>query len=146
MGRPSERICINFFFRYVVGIDGEQTEFEWHIFPGRTSLKILHKIQKDLEEQNIESQNFEDRIILLSMLNGAGISFDLEVKRNGLETQGKWQATANLMLEQFDESGHPLSKSVSPLSRGILRKKKNKETIHFTADALDPDLFYQTTH
>ena len=70
MGRPSGRIWTNFFSdRYLVGIDAEQIEFEWHIFPGRTSLKILHKIQKDLEEQNIESQTFEDQIIVLSMLN-----------------------------------------------------------------------------
>ena len=65
---------------------------------------------------------------------------DLEVKRNGMETHGKWQATANLMLEQFEESGHPVSQIVSPLSRGILRKKKNKETMPFTSYSLDTDL------
>ena len=60
--------------------------------------------------------------------------------------EGKWQATADLMVERFEESGHPAFKSVSPLARGILRKKNNKETIHFTADASNTELLYRTIH
>ena len=40
---------------------------EWNIHPGRTSLEILQKIQKDLQDQNIEPENFEGRIIFMSM-------------------------------------------------------------------------------
>ena len=44
-------------------------EFEWNIFPGLTSLEILQKIQKDLQNQNIEPVSFEERIIFMSMFN-----------------------------------------------------------------------------
>ena len=49
--------------------------------------------------------------------------------------EGKWQATVGQMVDRFEESGHPVFKSVSPLARGILRRKNNKETIHVNADA-----------
>ena len=50
------------------------------------------------------------------------------------------------MVDRFEESGHPVFKSVSPLARGILRRKNNKETIHFIADASNTKLFYRTIH
>ena len=56
-------------YRELFGIDGEPIEFEWNIFPGLTSLEILQKIQKDLQNQNIEPENFEGRIIFMSMFN-----------------------------------------------------------------------------
>ena len=155
------------------GIDGEPIEFEWNIFPGRTSLEILRKIQKDLQEQNIEPENFEDRIIFMSMFN------DIDWTRRGNSeqcisnpeqgknyakkfTQGHWtflglvsekkwygesnhllkengQDTANMMVEQFEETGHPVFKGVSPLARGILRKKNNKETIHFNGASMNAE-------
>ena len=43
----------SFFF---FGIDGEPIEFEWNIFPGLTSLELLQKIQKHLQDQNIEPE------------------------------------------------------------------------------------------
>ena len=47
-------------YRELFGIDGEPIEFEWHIFPGRTSLEIFQWIQKDLQDPNIEPQKFGD--------------------------------------------------------------------------------------
>ena len=38
-------------------------------FPGLTSLEILHKIHRDLQNQNIEPENFEGRMIFMSMFN-----------------------------------------------------------------------------
>ena len=144
-------------------IDGEPNELEWNIFPGRTSLEILRKIQKDLQEQSIEPENFEDRIICMSMFNdtdwtrrgnseqcvsnsdqvknyakkftqGHWTSLELgsEKKWYGKSNylpEGKWKDTANMMVEQFEESGHPVFKGVSTLARGILRKK-NKQGDH----------------
>ena len=55
--------------RELFGIDGESVEFEWNMFPGLTWLEILRKIQKDLPDQNIEPENFEGRIIFMSMFN-----------------------------------------------------------------------------
>ena len=49
--------------RELLGIDGEPIQFEWNIFPGSISLEILQKIQKDLQDRNIEPEDFEDRIM-----------------------------------------------------------------------------------
>ena len=51
------------------GVDGEPIEFEWHIFPGFLSYDILQRIQKVLQDQNIEPENFEDRVIFVSIFN-----------------------------------------------------------------------------
>ena len=45
--------------RVLFGIDGEPIEFEWNMFPGLTSLEIFQKVQKNLQDQNIEPEHFE---------------------------------------------------------------------------------------
>ena len=64
-------------YRESLGIDGEPIEFEWNIFPGLTSLEILQNIQGDLQERNIEPEDFEDRIIFMLMFN------DIEETKKG---------------------------------------------------------------
>ena len=54
-------------YRELFGIDGELVEFEWNIFPGFTPLQILHKIQEKLDACQTSPENFEDRIIFMSM-------------------------------------------------------------------------------
>ena len=39
------------------------------MFPGLASLEILQKIQRHLQDQNIEPEDFEGRIIFMSMFN-----------------------------------------------------------------------------
>ena len=51
-------------------IDGEHMEFEWRIFPGFTTLGILAEIQKMMAESKCEPEQFEGRIIFMSMLCG----------------------------------------------------------------------------
>ena len=41
----------------------------WNIFPGVTSLEIFQKAQKNLQDQKIDSEHLEGRIIFLSMFN-----------------------------------------------------------------------------
>ena len=49
--------------------------------------------------------------------------------------QGAWDLVAEEMLLLFAESGHPIFRSTTPLSRGKLKSKgKGKLSIHFTAD------------
>ena len=49
--------------------------------------------------------------------------------------QGAWDHVAEEMLLLFAESGHPIFRSTTPLSRGKLKSKgKGKVSIHFTAD------------
>ena len=50
-------------------------------FPGVTALVILQKFQNDLQDQNIEADNFEGRIIFMSMFN------DIEWTRRGNSEQ-----------------------------------------------------------
>ena len=38
------------FLKYLNQIDGEPIEFEWKIFPGPTTLRILEEIQKFMKE------------------------------------------------------------------------------------------------
>ena len=63
------------------GIGEEPIEFEWHIFPGHATLQILKEIQKDSQDRNIEPENFEDRIIFISMFN------DIEWTKSGKSEQ-----------------------------------------------------------
>ena len=49
--------------------------------------------------------------------------------------QGEWDRVAELMMIKFGESGHPVFRSTSPLSRGVLKSKGGgKLSIHFCAD------------
>ena len=57
----------------------------------------------------------------------------------------KWDSTATKMMERFKETGHPIFKSICALSRGILKRKNNRDTIHFNADASNTELLVRTT-
>ena len=49
--------------------------------------------------------------------------------------QGEWDRVAELMMIKFRESGHPVFRSTSPLSRGALKSRGGgKLSIHFCAD------------
>ena len=60
--------------------------------------------------------------------------------------EGKLDFTTTMMVERFKETGHPVLKSISALSRGILKGKKNRNTIHFNADASNTELLFRTIH
>ena len=122
-------------------MDGEPLEFEWNILPGLTSLQILHQIQNDLQERNIELEKFGDRIIFMSMFNDIewtakgneeffrtqkksknmhqnsrkdiGRSLDLETKRNGtLATTANQQTRRKMRLYGFSD-GATIPRSMS---------------------------------
>ena len=49
--------------------------------------------------------------------------------------QGEWDRVAELMMMEFSESGHPVFRATSPLSRGVLKSKgSGKLSTHFCAD------------
>ena len=49
--------------------------------------------------------------------------------------QGEWDRVAELMMLKFGESKHPVIRSTSPLSRGVLKSKGGgKLSIHFCVD------------
>ena len=58
--------------------------------------------------------------------------------------QGAWDHVAEDMLLKFAESGHPIFRSTTPLSRGKLKSKgKGKVSIHFSADQDTIDTIYR---
>ena len=50
------------------------------------------------------------------------------------------------MVKRFKDTGHPVVKSISALSRGILKRKNGRDTIHFTADASNTELLFRIIH
>ena len=82
----------------------------------------------------------------LELVNG--LSLDQVLRRNGIfprnSPQGAWDHVAEEMLLLFAESGHPIFRSTTPLSRGQLKSKgKGKVSIHFTADQDTIDTIYR---
>ena len=58
--------------------------------------------------------------------------------------QGVWDLFAEKMLLEFAESGHPIFRSTTPLSRGQLKSKgRGKLSLHFTADQDTGDTIYR---
>ena len=57
---------------------------------------------------------------------------------------GAWDHVAEDMLLKFAESGHPIFRATTPLSRGQLKSKgKGKVSIHFSADPDTVDTIYR---
>ena len=50
-------------------IDGMQTEFEWKICPGVTTIGILEEIQKLMKRRQRELEHYSDRTICMSMFD-----------------------------------------------------------------------------
>ena len=58
--------------------------------------------------------------------------------------QGEWDYIAEDMLLKFAESGHPIFRATTPLSRGKLKSKgKGKVSIHFRAEPDTIDTIYR---
>ena len=73
-----------------------QTEFEWRIFPGFTTLDILEEIQNFMKKIQCEPEQFKDRIIFMSMYN------DIVCEEQGnTENCEKNQLQLRIMLADF---------------------------------------------
>ena len=58
--------------------------------------------------------------------------------------QGEWDNMAERMLLEFAESGHPIFRATSPLSRGRLKTKGHgKLSIHYCADLETIQTFFR---
>ena len=51
------------------GIDGKPVEFEWNVFTRHTTIQILKEIQNRMAVRQTSPEDFEDRIIFISMVN-----------------------------------------------------------------------------
>ena len=57
--------------------------------------------------------------------------------------QGEWERVAESMMIKFRESGHPVFRATSPLSRGTLKSKgAGKLSIHFCANGDTIETFF----
>ena len=71
------------------------------------------------------------------MVLGNGHLLDQVLRKSGIlqRVVHKELGIADEMLLKFAESGHPIFRATTPLSRGILKSKGHgKLSIHFTAD------------
>ena len=50
------------------------------------------------------------------------------------DQKGQWNCTANKMVQRFKDTAHPVFKSTSASSRGILKQRRGRCTIHFDGD------------
>ena len=151
-------------YRALDNIDGEPMEFEWNMFPGFTTLQLSHKVQEFLSNMSEEPEEFTGRIIFMSMFNDISWGSkdneqECEVSAKlvsiyagrwsflgpGSEKKwyspheykppGEWDKVAEQMMMKIAESGHPVFRATSPLSRGTLKSKGGgKLSIHFCAD------------
>ena len=146
-------------------IDGEPIEFEWNIFPGLTTLQLCNKVQEFLSkwansQKNSQVESFSCRCSTTSHgdqkttrknANQVFSSFlylqkDSEQDKGHSSErkwysisedspQGEWDKMAEKMMVTLAESGHPVSRATSPLSRGVLKSKGGgKLSIHYCAD------------
>ena len=163
-------------YRDYDAISGE-SEFEWNIFPGFTTLQLCDRIIDLLSSIGQTPESFTGRILFMSMFNdifcdrydnkdeclrnanivktfagrfgirqwsfiGPGSEKKWYPSENS--PQGAWDHVAEEMLLLFAESGHPIFRSTTPLSRGRLNSKgKGKVSIHFTADQDTVETIYR---
>ena len=133
-------------------IAGEPMEFEWNIFPGFNTPQLVDEVKCLLLRLGETPENFTGRILFMSMFNDISCgSRDNEkeclanARGPGSEKkwcsisadspQGEWDRTAEKMLVELAESGCPIFRATSPLSRGRLKSKGHgKLSIHCCAD------------
>ena len=68
-------------YRDYEGINGEPTEFEWHIFQGFTTLQLCGKVNDLLSDLGEAPETFTGRILFMSMFN------DISCDRKGNEEE-----------------------------------------------------------
>ena len=140
-------------YRDYDGINGEPTEFEWNIFPGFDTLQLCGKIKDLLSRLGETPETFTGRILFMSMFNDISCGTrDNEQEclanarlvslyaRNfgkgqwsfiGLVSEKKW---AERIWIEFAESGCPIYRATTPLSRGHFKRKGHgKLSIHYAA-------------
>ena len=164
-------------YRVLDTIDGEPMEFEWNIFPGFTTLQLCIKVQEFMSKMSDQSEEFTGRIIFMSMFNDiswgsqdneqecelSANPVSISAKRfspflglgsekkwystHDSKPQGKWDRFAESMMIKFRESGYPVFRATSPLSRGVLRSKFGGIlSTHFCADGRTIETVFSHNH
>ena len=152
-------------------IDGGPVEFEWNIFPGFTTLQHSNKVQEFMTKMSDPDQ-FQGRIIFMAIFNdiiwgsedkereciaNATLvtirkkipSRTMVIPRTWIRKEVVfflcWQTTRRMGQSRW-ESGHPVFRATSPLSRGTLKSKGGGQlSRQFCADGdtIEPVFFTQ---
>ena len=136
-------------YRDFDGINGEPTEFEWNIFPGFTTLQLCGKVTDLLRRLGETPETFTRRILFMS--NSTTFSVTVKAMKKNVwqilksspylqrslvldsghywysmeenSPQGIWDHIADKMLLEFAETGCPIFRATTPLSRCKLKSK-----------------------
>ena len=150
-------------WKYLSLIGDGPTEFEWNIFPGFDTLQLCGKVKYLLSRLRETPETFTGRIYLCRcsttflvtvkaikknvwqmlksspylqrslVLDNGHLLVQVPMEENS--PQGIWDHIADKMLLEFAESGCPIFRATTPLSRCNLKSKGHgKLSIHFTAD------------
>ena len=115
-------------------VNGESTEFQWNIFHGFTTLQLCDKISDLRSYLGQTPETFTGRSLFMSMFNDISCDMVIYWTRWFLSEnspQGACDNIAEQMLLEFAESGHPIFRATTPLSRGQLKSKgRGKLSIH----------------
>ena len=112
-------------------------------FTGRIIfMSMLNDISWGSEDNKKESESSAQLVSLCAKRFGAGqwsfLGHGSEKKWYSTSEdspQGEWDRIAELMMLRFAESKHPIFRSMSPLSRGVLKSKGGgKLSVHYCAD------------
>ena len=100
-------------------------------------MKVLNEVQQMMGNLQCKPEKFTGKIIFMSMFNGIGLSWglDLNEKWHGThhgKPDGTWNRTAEKMLQNFAGSSHPTFSCASAMEGGKLGSKGRKTEIRCT--------------
>ena len=159
-------------YRDAVGIDGEAIEFEWKRFSKdfrhclffarfnetwrqRTSSQKTSRTGssscqcsmassgKGMHVECRKDQELRDEF-LAKTLDVSGSRVGREMVWRFTRSKRTMELHSQQMAQRFKETGHLVFKSTSALSRGILKQRKGRRTIHFNGDSMNTELLFQT--
>ena len=107
-----------------------------------------HRVDKERKRWNLCFEFRKSRNTRRESRRDTGHFSVLETTRSGMELSLTHLKENEIpqplkMVERFEDTGHPVFKSMSALSRGILKKKNGRDTIHFNADASNTELLFR---
>ena len=137
----------------LTGIDGETLEFGCNILPGFSLMQLLHKIQDDLRERNIDLRNSQtgssscqcsttsigqekETMKFVFRLQDTGRFSVLETNRSGIwNNGGTIQRCRSSSIQEYQ------------CFESLNSEKNNvRDTIHFNADASNTELLFRIIH
>ena len=133
-------------YQDAVGIDGEAIEFQWKNF--RIFIIVYSSEDpKKLGEKEHSARRVQGPDHLHANVQWHWVEKEWwELCFECRESQELRDEITARIWDIFWVLGHLVFKSISALSRGILKQMKGKNTTHFNADSMDTELWFQTTH